>query len=131
MTNNDPPPSRPHWLERCIYAAYLGSGLLALAMPLLAFGSGRLVLLVHAALSLVAALLFRARLIIDGQLAACADEDDAPIARFHAMATGHPNETTTLVAHSLELESRRGTPHFDPWEAMLLRRKLSAQRERS
>jgi len=131
MNHNAPAPPRPSRLERCIYAAYLGSGLLALAMTLLAFGSGQLVLLVHAALSLIAALLFRARLVLDGQLAACAEEDDAPAARFHAMATGRQNEAATLAARSLELESRRGTPRFDPWEALLLRRKLSAQHERS
>ena len=122
---------RPSWIERCTYAAYLGSGLLALALAMLSFGSGQFVFLLHATLALVAALLFRARLIIGRQLAACAEEDDAPAARFHSLATGRQNETATLAARSRELESLRGTPRFDPWEALLLRRKLAAQRERS
>jgi hypothetical protein len=92
MNHNDPAPPRPRRLERCFYAAYLGSGLLALAMTLLALGSGQLVLLVHATLSLVAALLFRARLVLDGQLAACAEEDDVPEERHGA--GGAPDSAT-------------------------------------
>jgi hypothetical protein len=126
-THIDRSPSRT---GRCVYAAYLGSGVLALALVLLACGSGRYVLLVHAALALVAALLFRARLLLDGQLDACANEDDAPVGRARLGIPANRSEADALAERSRELESLRGTPRFDPWEALLLRRKLSAQRER-
>lgn len=112
MNNNDPTPARPHWLERCTYAAYLGSGLLALALALLALGSGRHVLLLHAALSLAAALLFRARLVIVGQLAACAEEDDAPGARY--IADGETTSSAGRDRGDAALECRRDLAHADP-----------------
>ena len=112
MNNNDPTPARPHWLERCTYAAYLGSGLLALALAMLALGSGRHVLLVHAALSLAAALLFRARLVIAGQLAACAEEDDAPRERY--FANGETTRSAGRDRGDAALECRRDLAHAEP-----------------
>jgi len=101
----------PSWSERCIYAAYLGSGLLALALALLACGSGRFILLLLAALALVASLFFRARLILDGQLTACAEENDTPEARHQP---GLPEAPGAHGGHHAGLEYHRDMAHAEP-----------------
>ncbi len=105
---------------RCTYAAFLGSGLIAVGFLAAACGEGRPIFLLHAALSAAAALLFRARLALTGQLQACTEESDHPVARHPPANRRHAE----LAARYEELEHERGTARFDPWESLRLRRAL-------
>ncbi len=104
----------------CTYAAFLGSGLFAVAFTAAACGEGRPILLLHAALFAAAALLFRARLALTGQLKPCTEESDNPVARHRAA----DRRQAGLAARYEELEHERGTARFDPWESLRLRRAL-------
>jgi hypothetical protein len=114
---------------RCLYAAHLVAGLGALAFASFAVGESEGRLLLPAALSALVAWLLRARLGASGLLAACAAEDDAPADQPFSYDAVDRAEFDALATRCAELENLRGTPRFDPWESLQLRRKLSALRE--
>lgn len=130
MSANIPLHAPPTARSRCAYAAYLGTGLLALAFAALACGEGQPLLLVHSALAGTVAALLRAHLAGTGQLAACAEEDDTPVARLPGRSTFGERRAAALLRRSAALEERRGTPRFDPWERLAVRRRLEALRAR-
>ncbi len=94
-----------------------------------ACGDQEPLLLLHASLAAAAAFLFRARLQLTGQLAACAAEDDSPHACFAGGPRRKSPEQTELNRRCAELEDARGTTAFDPWELLELRRRLAALSE--
>lgn len=114
------------YVTRCTYAAYLVTTIGAVALVLLAFGEGSLPLVFPAALSGLVAWLLRTRLAATGELAACAAEDDEPIAVPANVGGTGCDEYNTLLARSAALDRLRGTSGFDPWEYLELRRQLHA-----
>jgi len=111
---------------RCAYAAYLGSGALAVILLLLACGEGQPQLAAGAVLAAVSALLLRAQLASAGVLAACAEEDDTPLPFHPRVATAHQREFELLQGRYEELEKLRGTAQAKPWALLELRRRLAA-----
>lgn len=110
---------------RLRYAGYLAAGLLALASAALACGAAEPRLVLVAALAGFAAWLLRSRLAASGELAACAAEDDSPVAVHGAAERQLETDRRQLAA----LESKRGTPAFDPWQTLELRRRIAALSE--
>ncbi|MBK8477182.1 MAG: hypothetical protein IPL39_13065 [Opitutaceae bacterium] len=121
-----PPPSVA---ARCSYAAHLGSAVLALAFTALACGAGQPLLLLHALLAATASALFRAALAESGQLTACTEEDTTPVPAQPGLDSTQARKAAALRQRCAELEGLRGTPRFDPWQTLDLRRQLSALRE--
>ncbi len=130
MSASAPVHQAPSVRSRCAYAAYLGTGLLALAFLALACGEGHPLLLLHATLAGIASALLRAHLAETGQLAACAEEDDAPAAHHTIAPPNLPRESAALLRRCTDLERLRGTPSFNPWELLEARRQLSNLQDR-
>ncbi len=75
---------------RCVFAAYLAAGLLAVALLALAAGEGQLRLVACAVLGGVAATLLRLALHTSGAWHGCAAEEDWPEEAVPATATAQP-----------------------------------------
>lgn len=110
---------------RLRYVGYLAAGLAALASAALACGAAEPRLVLVAALAGFVAWLLRARLAESGELAACAKEDDSPVTAHRAT----DNQLATERRQLAVLEAKRGTPAFDPWQTLELRRRIAAQSE--
>jgi hypothetical protein len=110
-----------------IYFGYLGSCVLFIASVALAIGSDEPNLLLQAALAATVAFLLRQHLATHDHLVACAAEDDMPATTSPITETVGSAESRALIARCAELEALRGTPRFDPWELLQLRRALSAK----
>lgn len=109
---------------RFLYGCYLAFAGLALALGALACGAGSVNLALRGVGALAMALLLRSRLASDGRLAACAEEDDAPVCR----TVGPETADESIIARCAAMEKLRGTPGFDPWEYGVLRAAAEASR---
>ena len=123
LGDDDLPQATP--LERLAYGSHLVLLVAGVAFFTLSVGENDARLLLQVGACLALSFLLRRHLVITGRLAACADELE-PVACHLPAAPAVRARLHALLDRRTSLESRRGTPEFDPWEALAVRREIAA-----
>jgi len=134
MTPDETLPSEDDLLRatpvgRLVYGSHLVLLVAGVAFFTLAVGEIDARLLLDAGAFLAVSLLLRRHLVLTGRLAACVAELE-PVACHFPTAPEVRAELNALLDRSSALESRRGMPDFDPWEALAVRREIAAHLRR-
>ena len=116
--------------EMAARAAYVAKGLLGLLGVVQSLGATLahdVAGLLWAALFLAVAMLLHAWLVRSGRLAACRDSLDSIGAAEPPLPEGEDSlGFAALLAARNQLEAKRGTPDFDPWDLSAVRHQIRA-----